>query len=289
MPTAAIVGLGLVGTSLALGWRQANVFSGLVGVDPDPKARAIAVERGAVDDVSPQLDVVAAADVVVLAAPVAATVAMAPTVARHARGGCIVTDVCSVKGVVMDEYRRVLGERAWFIGGHPMAGSEHKGAAAAQPTMFRDAPYVLIPAPGVPEHVLAAVRSLVTALGARPLVMSAEEHDQIVALTSHLTQVIASALMLAVGEGGAAAVDPLQLAGPGLRDMTRVAGSPGDLWLGILRHNAANVLAALDEFELVLNRFRKAIQEIDNTDAVAELIDAGARQRRRLEEVGRLG
>lgn len=291
-PVAAVVGLGLIGTSAALGWRRAGCVAGIRGIDPDPDARAGALARGAVDEAAAGLEALDGVDLVLLAAPPAAVLAMAEEVAAAVPEGAVVTDACSVKAPVVARYEAALAGRAAFVGGHPMAGSAGRGPAAADPDLFRGRSYVLTPTAATPPAAPALVEAMARALGARPVRVGPEIHDRLVARVSHLPQVVASCLMLAAAGGTAAAgdpgadePDPLSLAGPGLRDVTRIAGSPGQLWAEILLLNADQVLAALADFEADLSRLREALRRRDAAE-VRALIDAGAGCRRRLEALG---
>lgn len=238
-PVVAIVGLGLVGGSLA----RALTHRGyrVIGVDrPGPRRRVRAA--GAIARSMATAEAAAAdADVLVLAAPPRVNVALLRRMARAAPSRLIITDVGSVKGPICREARR-LGLRR-FVGGHPLAGSERSGFAASSAELLRGRAWVLTP--GGDAAALRTVRSLVRAVGARPVLMAPGEHDRAVAFLSHVPQITAWALLRAARRDGTARRH-LSLAGPGFRDMTRLASSPRGLWRGILAGNRAEVARALD-------------------------------------------
>lgn len=235
-PTVAVAGLGLVGGSLALALRRAGYP--VIGVDSAGVLRraraagAITTARGDIRKAAEE------SDVVVLAAPPAANRTLLRRLASF--DGLVVTDVGSVKSPIVREARR-LGLRR-FVGGHPIAGRERSGFAAARPDLFRGHAWALVP--GGDPRAFGVVRALVRATGARPVRMGAAEHDRVLAYLSHVPQLAAWALMGAA-RADAATRRRLGLAGPGFRDMTRLAGSPRPLWREILAENRAEVGRAL--------------------------------------------
>ena len=245
-PTVAIVGLGLIGGSLARALSRAGY--GVVGVDRD-SVRRRAVRAGAVAGTTGTVEAAAGVDVVVLAAPPEANLRLLRRLARVARPGLVITDVGSVKRPIADEARRLgLGG---FVPGHPLAGNEGAGFPASTPELFRGRPWAL--APVRDGRALRLVRGLVRAVGARPVAVEPAAHDRAVAFLSHVPQVVAWALGAAAREDASAA-RWMALAGPGFRDMTRLAGSPRPLWREILAQNDAEVGRALRAFVRALCR-----------------------------------
>jgi prephenate dehydrogenase len=245
-PRVAVCGLGLVGGSLALALRARGYE--VLGVDRPAVARraraASAISRAV------RLETAAGeAEVVVLAAPPRANLRLLRRLAAVAPKGRVVTDVTSVKRPITQAARR-LGLRG-FVGGHPMAGSEGSGFGAASARMFRGRAWILVPGPD--RIALRLVERLVRAAGARPVRMGAAEHDRVVARLSHLPQILAWALE-ASARRDAATRRCLALAGPGFRDMTRLARSPRRLWREILASNAVEVARALAALRAALPR-----------------------------------
>lgn len=237
-PVVAVIGLGLVGGSLARALTRAGYT--VIGVDRPAVARR-ARRIGAVSRTAATVERAAsAADLVVLAAPPRANLGLLRRVARAAPDA-LVTDVGSVKGPIV---RAAAGLRLRrFIGGHPMAGSERWGLAASDARLFRGRPWVLTPV-RASRRDLALLRRLVGAVGGRPVAMTAEEHDRAVAFLSHVPQLVAWALGDAAGRDRVAA-RRLGIAGPGFREMTRLARSPRRLWREILEQNRTEVRDAL--------------------------------------------
>jgi prephenate dehydrogenase len=180
-----------------------------------------------------------------------------------------VTDAGSAKAIIM-EAARALPNRVTFIGGHPMAGSEKTGIAAARADLFAASSYFLTPGPETPQERLEMLRQLVSGLGAKPILVDAERHDRLVAITSHLPHLLAWALCAAAGD----MEDPVELApflGGAWRDMTRIAGSSPDLWVDILRANTANVTEALRCLTAELGLAGEALGDADRERLVAWL------------------
>ncbi|WP_169165582.1 prephenate dehydrogenase [Cellulomonas taurus] len=234
-----VVGTGLLGTSVGLGLRAHGVD--VLLHDPSRTALALARDVGAgrpatAEDPEPSLIVVASPP------DVTADVVLAE-LAAHPRA--VVTDVASVKGYVLRELRARGADLTRYVGSHPMAGRERSGPAAALPDLFLGRPWVIVDSGESDPAAVLAVRSLANDLGGVPVTLDADEHDAAVALVSHVPQVASSLVAARLRE---AAPEALGLAGQGLRDVTRVAGSDPALWTSILAANAAavrEVLAAL--------------------------------------------
>ncbi len=237
-----LVGCGLIGGSLGLAVRAVWPEVTILVLDPaaDPRVR----------DHFTLVSAPSAAgecDLVVLGAPVLENLRLLDALAPHVSRGTLVTDLGSTKHAMLAHARR--HPHVAFLGGHPMAGSTHSGFAHASAGLFVGRPWILTPDVGGalgPQHVgqaLARVTQLVVGVGARPVVMGADEHDHVMAYVSHLPQVVSSTLMAVVGR--AVTSDGLQFAGPGLADTTRLAGSAPALWRDILATNATHVGQAI--------------------------------------------
>lgn len=284
-PRLAVVGLGLIGGSVALAARRAGAAAHIAGYDPDPQARSAARQRGVVDRAEARLeDALAGADLVILAAPPVALLAEAERVAAAVPAGALVTDVASTKAAVVARYREALAGRAPFVGGHPLAGSERRGLDAARPDLFHGATWFLTPESPDERAAAARVARWLRRLGALPLSLPAAVHDALLAATSHLPQVAASALAAAVARRAAAVGrqrrPPLaRLTGPGFRDATRLALSPPDLWVDIALTNADNIVGAVDALVAELQAFRGLLAARDGEGLRRWFQAAGAARR----------
>lgn len=260
MGTLLVVGLGLVGGSVAGGARRAGLFDRVWGADRDPEVAGRARARGLVDDAVDWGAARAEADLIVLAAPLPALPALVREAARGTRAGATITDVGSLKVPVV-RAMDALPPELRAVGGHPMAGSERSGAAAADPRLFEGAPWALVRTGRTDDESLDRVRHLVRALGARPVHVEAAEHDRAVAVTSHLPALVACALALAADRSPEARRAAEALVGPGFRSATRLAAAPAGLTADLLEGNRAAVAEAAREFVRALDEILGAAQD----------------------------
>jgi prephenate dehydrogenase len=278
-----IAGVGLIGASLGLALRERGVVGEIVGLGRSATNLAVAKRRGAIDrsERDPERacrDV----DLVVVAAPVGTIAPLIATLARTLPPDAVITDAGSVKGPVVAAVERVLGKTAQrFCGSHPIAGTERKGAGAAERDLLRDRRCILTPTATTAPATRRRVRALWTAAGMVVEPLPAARHDHLYALVSHLPQTVATALVNAVSDAeprGRA----LAYAGGGFRDTTRIAKSQAPMWRDILLANRESVLAALDRFAIACDRLRAAIANGDGAAIEAEMTRA-ARARRRID------
>jgi len=251
-----VVGLGLIGGSIALAARELWPSALVIGVDSKDVLET-AMRRHAIDVAADDLVVLAEADLVILAAPVRQNLALLNELAGHVRGEAIVTDTGSTKRDIVDA-ARALPARLTFVGGHPLGGAAFGGLEHARPDLFRRRPWIFTPADGSSPAAVEKLTAFVAALGSVPSSMTADEHDRLLAFLSHLPQLTASALMDVVG--GAIGADGLALAGRGLVDTTRLASSPADIWRDIAASNADRIGPALDALIGVLQSLRSDLQ-----------------------------
>lgn len=252
----AIVGVGLIGGSFGLALKEAGFSGEIVGVSR-PATIEAALEHGAIDRGAPMEAALAESDLVFLAQPILRILDQLPEVARLARPGALVTDAGSTKEAIVRRAAEVFRDsQAHFLGGHPMAGKEGRGVAIADAALFRDAVWALTPAANTEASPIEAdFRKWIKRIGASTLELSPKEHDRVTALTSHVPQLVSSALAAAVSSG-LGDLEHLRVAGGGLRDMTRLAGSSYEIWKGILLTNPENIRASLDLYLAEITAFR---------------------------------
>ncbi|KAB2925345.1 MAG: prephenate dehydrogenase [Bacteroidetes bacterium] len=254
-----IIGLGVIGGSLARAVKQSVPRATVTGFDR-PAVTAQALRTGAVDLGAASVGAaVHDADIVFLCLPVPSIIALLPDVARHCRRDAIVTDVGSTKGNVMAAAAKAFRSGGTFVGGHPMAGSEGKGLAFADPLLFQNATYVLCASPSRRRRIAPLTR-LLHAIGARVLFLPPKRHDEVAALISHLPQLIAVGMMTTAGERNRTLPAVLQLAAGGFRDITRIASSPYGMWSGILEGNADEIRKALRGFGRLMTRYERDLR-----------------------------
>ncbi|MEW6522825.1 MAG: prephenate dehydrogenase/arogenate dehydrogenase family protein [Bacillota bacterium] len=252
--SVAIIGLGLIGGSLGAALRKAHPGLPVRGYDRDPRAREIAAARGLATVLNTPSETLRGANLVILAIPVDELAGVAGEMTTMTPEDAVVTDTGSVKAQVVPVMEAVFGSR--YVGGHPLAGTERSGPAAAHPDLFRGTNYAITPTARTTPQATGCLCALVEAVGAQPVFVSPGEHDHLVAYTSHVPYLVSVALAAATaGIPGAG-----ELVAGGWRDATRVAaGSPG-LYASILAANGQAVLEALDVFCQELASLRQALK-----------------------------
>jgi prephenate dehydrogenase len=251
MPAVAIVGLGLMGSSLALALKEARPDLVMVGSDRDPITLRKALDRGIVESASADLAVVEMADIVVVAVPILALQQVFSSLSKLVEGK-VVTDVASTKARVM-EWASAAGIE--LVGGHPMCGKEMAGIDAADASIFKGAPWVL-------TSNDSTVTGLVESVGAHPLVIDAETHDRLVAGVSHAAFLLSVGYVLSLS-GREDWAEASKLAASGFRDMSRLAAGDPSLYAGIARTNRAQMVEQLDAISAALTRLRRHLDADD--------------------------
>lgn len=259
-----IVGIGLIGGSLAKDIRTFGLARRILGWNRTRAHAERALELGLVDEVADEIEaVLEQCDLVVLAMPVNVLAERLPRFLDKARPGQIFIDVGSTKQALVDAVK-AHPNRAAFVACHPMAGTERSGPDAAIDNLFRNRFTLLIdPQQSTPEAV-DKVSKLWKSVGAVLATMTAEEHDRTAALLSHMPHVLAYALARTIKEAERNQALNARFAGGGLASMTRIAHSPISMWQPIFKQNKAYLLSAIDVFEKHLQAFRKAIAEEDD-------------------------
>ena len=278
-PSIAIVGLGLIGGSIALGVRERWPESRVFGVDAEP-VLAHAVGAGAIERGFDTIAALPQASLLILAAPVRQNIEILREISSNTpvESGFsrTITDVGGTKREIVNA-ARALPAGVTFVGGHPLGGGERGGFAFARPDLFAGRPWIFTPDGSDSADAVERLSRLAAGLGARPLIKSADEHDRVMAFVSHLPQLAASALMDAVGS--AAHGEGLRMAGRGLVDTTRLASSPADVWRDICLTNADAIEAALD---CLIQRLTQLRGDVRHGDAVEAIFSAAARWRAEL-------
>ena len=272
-----IVGLGLIGGSIALASRELWPDSLVIAVD-NKDVLETAMRLHAIDVAADDMVVLAECDVVILAAPVRQNVALLEQLDDNVRTEAVVTDTGSTKREIVDAARR-LPPRFTFVGGHPLGGAARSGLEHARPDLFKGRPWLFTPSDDKRGESLEKLLSFVTALGAEPRVLTPAAHDRLLAFLSHLPQLTASALMQVVGD--AVGADGLSLAGRGLVDTTRLASSPPDIWKDIAATNADELRRALNTFIDLMTELR---DDLTVGEKLPEVFDAAREWRQRLQK-----
>jgi len=255
--TVAIVGLGLIGGSLARDLAARGVR--VLAFDNNAAALRGAVEEGVVAAALPQpIGNLEAVDVLVIATPVDVATGILVETAVRLPPHAIITDVCSTKHT-LERAAIELGLGSRFVGGHPLAGDVCSGWTASREGLFAGAPVYLCPTPQTGDDAMRVVRELWAGIGAVPEIMAAADHDHLLASTSHLPQFTATALARVLKGAGI----PFSRLGPGGRDMTRLAGSSSEVWTAIALDNRLAITSAVRRLEAELVRLRSALEAQD--------------------------
>lgn len=285
--SVAVVGVGLIGGSFAAALRRVEPTLRVVGIDTDARALEWALSHGLLDAASLPDGLGAqewlgleGVDLVVLATPAARVLEWMKRLGVLGFAG-VVTDVASTKSAVIAAAEHYLGDRASFVGGHPMAGSERSGVEAADADLFRGAYYVLTPTPSTDVDAYRGVHALVSEFGCRVISVDAASHDEAVAIVSHVPHVAASALVELAAVHAGQDGELLRLAAGGFKDTTRVAAGSPDLWTGICMDNADAVAGGVEELREVLGEFAGMLRAGDSV-GLREWLARAAEVRRSL-------
>lgn len=256
--TVAIVGVGLIGGSIAAALGRLPNRPRIIGVGRSAEKLQPAVSRGMLDEVQTDVAVAAAgADLVIFCTPVDRIVAGVRAAAVKCMPGTLITDVGSVKAEICRELKDSLPEEITFVGSHPLAGSEQSGFEQADADLFAGRVCVVTPTADSPLLAVARVTRFWQALGMRVIEKSPQEHDRLLATTSHVPHLVAAALAILLND------ESRPFAASGFRDTTRIAGSDPELWTAIARANAEEVIAGLDRISTVLGEMKDAIAAAD--------------------------
>lgn len=268
-----IVGVGLIGASIGLALKERGLCNRVLGFGRSLESLRAAERLGAVDQgrvgLGPELG---AAELVVVCAPVDRIVELTVEASNFTAPRAHVTDAGSTKARIVAALTERLPKTSRFVGSHPIAGKEKQGPSAAVPNLFEGKTCVITPVDTTPIDVVAQVSKFWDSLGMDILLLPPEKHDALLARTSHLPHLLASALATMLG------ADERPLAGTGFRDTTRVASGSPELWSAIFEQNQSALLAALDEYRATLARFRAALESNDIA-TLKELLTDGKSKR----------
>jgi prephenate dehydrogenase len=259
----AIIGTGLIGGSFGLALRREFPAARLVGFDrADVLERALA--RGAISEAARDIaSAVRGANLVYIALPIGATIDALPKLADAADATALVTDTGSTKTLIGQQAQKYFRGGARFLGGHPMAGKENSGIEHADAELFRGTRYALIASESDSDPRVQKFAALLRRIGAEPVWCEAETHDWAVGIVSHLPQLASVALAHVVADETDETGLPLTLAGPGLTDMMRLAGSPYDIWRDTCLTNRENIAHALDRLSQAIEYLRTRLTSKD--------------------------
>ena len=275
----AVIGLGLIGGSLALAATARG--DQVVATDRDETAGEIGLDRGAIARFEPTIDgALDGTDLAFVCGPVGELASLTGQALEAAPSGCAVSDVGSTKGRLVAR----VGANPQFVGGHPVCGSEARGVANARPELFDGATWFLTPVAETDPSAHRRLHTFVSSLGARPVAIDPDAHDRLVALTSHLPHALANVLVNQAGAGRIEGHDPLAAAGGSLRDMTRVAGANPRIWVDIFLDNAGALGEALAEHRRRIEQLEQALATRDAGMLARWIAEASGHRRRMLDE-----
>lgn len=246
----AIVGVGLIGGSIALAVKKKKLAREVIGVSRHRKSLLLALKRGAIDRGAQQIDIIKDADLLILAAPVSVILNLAPQISKIIRPDCIVTDVGSTKAEIVAKLEKIF---PYFVGSHPLAGSEKRGVLNAYPELFKGSLCILTPTKKTAVKAKEKVVEFWNELGARVIFLSALSHDKVLSFISHLPHVAAFSLITSVPN------QYLKFAANSLKETTRIASSDIQLWADIFLSNRKNMAVSIASLEGNLKKIKSAI------------------------------
>jgi len=265
----SVIGLGLIGGSIAAGIKQQGLASSVCAWDANAASLALGYDLGVIDSIAADIhEATAQADLIILAVPVQSMEQVLRNVDLKDQ---VITDVGSVKGIAVEAARRVFGKLPEnFIPGHPIAGSEKQGVVAADPNLFRQHKVILTPEEASNPAAIARVEKLWRGLGADVVRMSVSHHDDVLAQTSHLPHLLAYALVDTLSAGGDS-LEVFEYAAGGFRDFSRIAASDPTMWSDIFQANKEPLVQALDQYLLKLETLKQLI-ESGEADQIKDLL-----------------
>jgi len=269
-----VVGLGLIGGSMAIDLRKRGFASYIIGVDTDKLHAQTALKLGLVDEIASLEDAVVISDLIILAVPANVTIRLLPGILDKVDKQ-VVTDACSIKANISERIK-YHSKRANYVAAHPMAGTEYSGPWAAVSGLFDSKAVILCDCEDSSDASLAVVRRMYEFLNMRTIFMSAYNHDEHAAYVSHISHISSFALALTVLDKEKNEKNIFDLASGGFDSTVRLAKSSAEMWTPIFEHNATNVVTVLDTYIHQLNQFKEAIQKNDQKQ-MSEMINKANR------------
>ncbi|PHV71598.1 prephenate dehydrogenase [Sporanaerobium hydrogeniformans] len=263
-----IIGLGLMGGSLAKAIKKVHAQNSyIIGYDTCPDSLRAAYEDGAIDDMAAdRQNAFSSCNVIFICTPVSRTYGIVEDLLPYVATDCIITDIGSTKYEVVtqiDSLLKTSTKRAYFVGGHPMTGSEKFGYSSATSYLFENAYYLLTPMSDTPDFILFILQKMIERIGAIPLILSASYHDFATATISHLPHIVASSLVHLVRENDGDNCHLHALAAGGFKDITRIASSNPAIWSSICLSNKEQLLKIFGRYQIILDRFLEYLKEED--------------------------
>lgn len=275
----AIVGLGLIGGSLAWALKKSGRIGNVTGIDNDRDSIDFAVSEKIIDEGHTGLrEGISDAGIIVIATNVGQIVKTAKAIIPLAGKGAVITDVGSVKGRIVRGIEKILPAHLRFVGGHPIAGTEDSGVRSGDPGLFKGKRFVITPTPKTDPKAVRKVASLWKTAGAEIHEMDPETHDRIFGFVSHLPHLVAYSLVDTILSAPDAET-LLDFAGGGLRDFTRVAASSPGMWADIFTDNRENALKSIKKFKKSLEKLEAVIENKDS-ESLKKLLSRSSRARR---------
>lgn len=270
-----IIGVGLIGGSVGLAIKKRHLAKEVIGVFRRASTLRKALKHKSIDKATMSVkEGVEGADLIILATPVSLIPTLAREAIRHAKKGAVITDVGSAKKLIVEKIEKAIGrsKRVFFVGSHPMAGSEHAGVEFARGDLLKDSPCIVTKTNRTDKQALKKIVNFWRALGAKVEIMTPAGHDKSVALISHLPHIVAFSL------AGAVPVKELIYAAEGFKDTTRVALSDGRLWADIFVSNRKEIISAAASFEKYYKKIIKALSKNNYPEVVRLLQEAKSKR-----------
>lgn len=256
--TVSIIGVGLIGGSLALALKGRNLVNKIIGFGRNKERLKRACELGIIDSYTDSLKEVCEAELIVIATPLGVFEEITSEMAPYLKKGTVVTDVGSVKEAVVNKLEKIMPQGVYFVGTHPIAGSDRAGFEHAREDLFEGSRVIITPTENTNKSAVEKIAKLWTKTGASVEFMSPAEHDRIYALVSHLPHLVSFCLVNTVSE-----MDKnfIKYAGSGFKDTTRIARSSSEVWADIFMMNEKNILHCLEIFLKKIDEIKKMLSE----------------------------